>query len=212
MRTLIVFLLIASLLFYLGSRKVVEIDCQINQTPCPAAIEKEFVDLLGQNLILSRPEQKIPALKATYFQYEKIIIKKQPLDKIIVLITTRQPVVCFLIAGQKLLLDTGARVVREVEINPGLPEIKAVRFQEEKARQAIETAALLEHYQIDFLNLELNEKDELKVRLTESEVWLSFEEIGSQIASLQTILSQARIKERLPKKIDLRFNKPILSY
>jgi len=40
----------------------------------------------------------------------------------------------------------------------------------------------------------------------------SLDSIGSQVASLQYILSNSKIEEQIPTKIDLRFAKPVLTY
>lgn len=212
MRTLIVFLLLAGLIAFGASRRIEKIDCQINHTRCPEKITAEFNDLIGRNFILTKPGLKMKDLTVKYPQWQQIAWQKRPLKTVAVSITTRQPVVCFLMADQKMLLDAEAMVVVEVVTNPGLPVIQAQRFEEAKVKQAIAAASLLESYHLSFDQIELTDQEKIVVRLTESELVLPLTELNEKIASLQMILSQAKIKNSLPKKIDLRFNKPILSY
>jgi len=211
MRSLILILFLLVITFYLGQSKIEKIDCQINQTPCTEEIKKEFDDFLGKNFFFFNPQSKIREIKATFPHWKKIETKKIPFKKMAIKITTRQPVACLLIGEKIFLLDKEAVVLNEVKVNPGLPEIETDKYQQETIKKALEVISLLDYYSISFQKIKVNQ-DKLIIFLPQTEVFVSFQEIPLKIASLQMVISQSKIKEKLPKKIDLRFKKPVIIY
>jgi len=212
MRTLIPLLLVLSLTFYTVQSRVREIDCQINQTPCQKEISQEFTGFLGERLLFLKTEPKVKELKASYSHWEKVKVRKAPFHRVIVLITTRQPVVCLVLDNQYLLLDKEAIIVQEVSVNPGLPEIKINSFDYQVMKKALEAIRLLEKYALGFKQVELNESDQMVIVINGTKVFLPLTDLPKKIASLQMIISQAKIEGCLPRKVDLRFNKPIINY
>ncbi len=212
LRSLVVIFFVLGVVFYFGKSKIEAIDCQINQTPCPAEIEKEWEDLLGQNFFLARPKQKIGEMKASHPHWEKIEIKKIPLNKILVEITTRQPVACLLVGDKTFLLDQEAVVVKEVEANPGLPEIETEKFHQEEVKKALAAIALVSQQSLPFNRLKIISLEELLLFLPEIEVFLPTEAMAEKIASLQVIVSRAKIEGKIPVKIDLRYKKPVITF
>lgn len=205
MRSLVLILLVFAIFFYFGKSKIEKIECQINKTPCTEEVKKEFEEFLGQNFFLVNPQVSHP-------HWEKIKIKKIPFNKILVEITTRQPVVCLLIEDKTLLLDKEGVVLWEVEVNPGLPEIETERFEKEKVKRALEAIFLLNQYSLSFERIKIKNQDDLVLFLPETEVFLPTEKLAQQIASLQMIINRAKIEGKLPVKIDLRFKKPVVKY
>lgn len=194
-----------AILFYFGKSKIEKIDCQINKTPCGEELEKEFEEFLGQNFFLSHPRVSHP-------HWEKVKIKKIPFHKILVEITTRQPVACLRIQAKTFLLDREVVIVGEVAVNPGLPEIEIEKFNQEEVKKALEVIALARQYSLVFGRVKIISEKELLLLLPETEVFLPTEELPSKIASLQMIISRAKIEGNLPKKIDLRFKKPVITF
>lgn len=201
----ILVLSVFAILFYFGKSKIEKIDCQINKTPCGEELEKEFEEFLGQNFFLSHS-------KVSHPHWEKIKIRKIPFNKILVEITTRQPVACLLVENKALLLDQEAVVVKEIDINPGLPEIETEKFNQEEVKKALEVIVLARQYSLTFERIKIENQRGLVLLLSETEVFLPTEELPSKIASLQMIISRAKIEGKMPIKIDLRFKKPVITF
>ena len=211
MRALILSLFILASLFYFGTSKIEDIECQINKTPCSEEHEQGFSEFLGQYFFLLSPAKKIKEIKASYSHWEKIRVKKVPFNKILVEITTRQPVACLLVKDKIFLLDKEAVIVKEIDVNPGLPEIETEKFKEEEVKKALEAVHFLNQYSLACKRIKI-EGQNLILFFPETEVFLLTEELSFKIASLQMILSQGRLDEKLPKTIDLRFAKPVITY
>lgn len=205
-------LIFLGIIFYFGKSKIERIHCQINKTPCSEKIEKEFEEFLGQNFFLANPKTKIRELKVSAPHWEKIEVKKIPFNKILVEITTRQPIACLIVGEKTFLLDEEGVVVKESDLNPGLPEIEAEKFNKEEVKTAIEAIILLSQYSLTFKRIKIMNQGNLVLFLPETEVFLPKKELPSKIASLQMILNRAKIEGKLPKKIDLRFKKPVITY
>lgn len=64
------------------------------------------------------------------------------------------------------------------------------------------------------LNTPPNESDDtLVASISASQIYFSKEkDLSAQVVALQIILGKITIDDRIPKEIDLRFNKPILRY
>ena len=127
-------------------------------------------------------------------------------------ITTRQPVACLLVEESFFLLSKEAVIIKEVDVNPGLPEIEAEKFDIEVIRKTLEVIFLMEEYSFSFERIKIKSEKELVLYLPEIEVLLSTEKAAEKIASLQIIVSRAKINEQLPTKIDLRFKKPVVTF
>jgi len=205
LRSLTVILFVLGVVFYFGKSKIEKIDCQINKTTCTEEIKKEFEEFLGQNFFLVNPQVSHP-------HWQKVKIKKIPFNKILVEITTRQPVACLLMENKGLLLDQEAVVIKEVDINPGLPEIETEKFNQEEVKRALEVIVLVSQYSLTFERIKVENQKGLVLFLSETEVFLPTEELPSKIASLQMILSRAKIEGKMPIKIDLRFKKPVITF
>ena len=199
-------------LFYFGKSKIGKLECQINKTVCNEEIEKEFIGFLGQNFFLMNPGSKVREVKASYPHWEKVKVKKIPFNKILVEITTRQPVACLLVGESFFLLSKEAAIIKEVDVNPGLPEIEAEKFDMEVVRKALEVIFLIEEHSFAFERIKIKSEKELILYLPEIEVLLSTEKAAEKIASLQIIVSRAKMNEQLPTKIDLRFKKPVVTF
>ena len=211
MRTLILVFFVLASLFYFGTSKIEDMECQINQTPCSEEHEKEFSEFLGQNFFLLNPDKKIKEIKVSYSHWQKIRVKKVPFHKILIEITTRQPVACLLIKDKIFLLDREAVIVRETDVNPGLPEIETEKFKEEEVKKALEAVHFLNQYSLACKRIKI-EAQNLILFFPETEVFLPTEDMSFKIASLQMILSQGKMEGKLPRKIDLKFKKPVITY
>lgn len=211
-QSLVFIFLLSATFFYFGKSKIEEIDCQINKTPCKEEVKKEFSEFIGQNFFLVDTRDKIRKIKASHPHWQKVVAKKIPFNKITLEITTRQPVTSLLVGNIFLLLDREAVIVGEVDVNPGLPEIEAEKFNSEEVKKALEVIFLVDQYSISFKRLKIKSQDELLLFLPETEVILPTKNLSEKIASLQMIQSRAKIEGKLPIRIDLRFQKPVVTF
>lgn len=204
--------LISLLVFlYFAQSRIEILECQINQTPCPQEIEEEFKVFLDKNFFLYDPSPDLKTIKASYPHWQKLVVRKLPFKKIVIAITTRQPAACLLMKDRHFFVDQEAVILHEVKTNPGLPEIEVQKFQEEEIRKGLQAIALLEQYSLAFERLKI-EDSQLILFLPAAKVFLPSNDLSFKIASLQMILSQGKIEGKLPKTIDLRFIKPVISY
>jgi cell division septal protein FtsQ len=203
---------ISGVLVYFGRSKVEKIECFINETVCDEELVNEFAEFYGQNFFLVNPARKERLLENTYPQWEKVQIKKIPFHKLLVEIKTRQPVACLKIADKIFLLDKEAVMMGGIKSNPGLLVIETETFNQEEAKKALEAAFLAEQYSLPVERVRIEEPEKLIFLFPETEAVLPLENQSSKIASLQMILSTAKIKGKLPAKIDLRFEKPVIIF
>lgn len=71
---------------------------------------------------------------------------------------------------------------------------------------------ILNKYGLKSLDFKIDGQEAV-AKISEVQVFFNLEkEIESQVLSLQFILSRAKIEGRLPKVVDLRFDKPVVSY
>ncbi len=120
----------------------------------------------------------------------------------------------------KLLADqTGLLFSNNVDLFPNLPTISVVnapltlggniKFETQKALLAILNK--LNELAIAYNNLWVVE-DHLIVDANEQIIFSLSKDIGYQLASLQLIVNEAKMRQRLMDKIDLRFDKPVVVY
>lgn len=212
LRSLGIILFVLGVFFYFGKSKIKKIDCQINKTPCGEEIERELKEFIGQNFFSLDPKEKIRELKASHPHWQEIKIKKNPFNKLSVEIKTYQPVACLKVQDKTFLTDREAHIVGEVEVNPGLPEIETEKFNQEEVKRALEAISLAEQYSQSLQRIKIENQDELVLYLGETKVFLPTKDLSLKIASLQMIISQAKIEGKLPVRIDLRFKKPVVVY
>lgn len=212
LRSLVLILFVLGVIFYFGKSKIKKIECQINKTPCGQEIEGELREFLDQNFFLLNPKQKIKELKPSHPHWQEIKIKKIPFNKISVEITTYLPVACLKVKEEVFLLDKEGVIVGDIDVNPGLPEIETEKFEKEIVKKALEVIFLVEQYSLSYKRIKIEDQNKLVLYLGETEVFLPREELAAKIASLQMIISRAKIEGKLPVKIDLRFKKPVVAY
>lgn len=206
--------------------RVRNIVCQAVEEDCPSQIWQTAVDLTFNKNIIFLPTQKIseeilrknPILK-------EIKIKKKLPAKLILEIKKRQALVVLSSepSGEDFYVIDEEGVVLAKEKKTDLPLIFfspigkweiGQRVEEEKIQQTVDILTKLR------LNL-FKPKSAKIISPYSLEVWLnegflvvfSLKKEGeNQVGSLQTIFSRSKIEGRVIKKIDLRFDKPVVNY
>ena len=166
-------------------------------------------------------------------------VKKRIPDKLLFELTSRKPVVAlaielssglestasarpqFSLTGIYYLVDEQGVVVKKVEENQNLPLILFDKDPHFNSGEKINQEEILQTVKIIMgMKLRLLEpKVSLIINPREIEVWLTNEtlvlfnsqkEIENQLDSLQFISSRSKMEGKQVKKIDLRFDKPII--
>jgi len=128
----------------------------------------------------------------------------------------------FSLTGVYYLVDQGGTVVKKMEENQNLPLILLGSDPQFKAgdkvtQEVLRTIEILIDMKLHLFGPKVARIDSLR----EIEIWLENEtlvllngekEVGIQLDSLQFIYSRSKIEGKQIKKIDLRFDKPVVLY
>ena len=220
--------------------QVKRFSCQFNQLDCSQEIANKVSELsFGQNLVFLSRQTLINKIKENLPQVDMVKVKKRIPDKLLFELTSRKPVVAlaielnsglestasarpqFSLTGIYYLIDEQGVVVKKVEENQNLPLILFDKDPHFNSGEKINQEEILQTVKIIMgMKLRLLEpKVSLIVNPREIEVWLTDEtlvlfnsqkEIENQLDSLQFISSRSKMEGKQVKKIDLRFDKPII--
>jgi len=218
--------LVVLLSFWLRSDfwAVKKINCQLDDQDCPADLwNKLAVFSLQKNLIFF-PSQKLEKeIRESFPQAGDLKIKKR-IFTLSFELHSKKPVAALSVEPPGSLfywLDEEGIVLAKTDKNNGLPLILIKNDPVLEVGQAFEygnSQALMSL--VIGLKMHLVESKTLRlVSPREIEVWLEDEvlilfngekDVGVQLDSLQLILSRAKIEGKTIKKIDLRFDKPVI--
>ena len=214
--------------------KVKKIVCQLDAYPCPLSFEPVLVNFSNQNIFtISR---RLISKKLSDFDptLTAIKISKKLPNQLLIVINHRQPIAqlavfsnleftgweataAATIAGEISdkfwLMDQQGEIYNSSSPVPGALPLVAVtdNFNQQKIFQLL--TLLKEHY-VAFNLLAWIDPDifVIKTNLGPYAI-INAADFGSlQIGSLQYILAGLKIGEKTPSKIDLRFDKPVLSF
>lgn len=221
---------------------VQKVVCQLDQYPCPLNLEPALVNFYQQNIFSLTRQQVITSISAYEPGIAEVkIIKKLP-GQLFITVKRRQPIaqvvpyfnlnfiglessVSATLSGemtnQFFQLDKSGEIFLTGQASTSLLPLVAVpedfNFNlklspaSQKISQLIQS--LQEHY-VSFIVLAWLNESLAVVKTSYGSYGIINPEQGlnSQIASLQFILSGFKIGDSLPKKIDLRFDKPVLTF
>lgn len=222
--------------------RVKEVKCRFNQLDCNQEIAEQITELsLGKNLLFFPRQTTMKKIKEILIQVDTVSIKKIIPNKILFELSSRKPVVAlavelspesestvsakpqFSLTGVYYLTDQQGVVVKKMEESQNLPLIlfksdpqfkTGEKITQEEVRRVIEIIVEMK------LRL-LQPKVSRIISPREIEIWLENEtlvilngqkEIDVQLDSLQFIYSRSKIEGKQIKKIDLRFDKPVVVY
>jgi len=203
--------------------QVKKIICQFNQLDCSQEIANKVSELsFGKNLVFMSRQTLINKIKENLPQVDMVKIKKRIPDKLLFELTSRKPVVALAVEGViYYLVDEQGVVAKKMEENQNLPLILFDKDPQFKVGEKINQEEILQTIKIIMgmkLRL-LQPKVSRIISPREIEIWLENEtlailngqkEIENQLDSLQFIYSRSKIEGKQVKKIDLRFDKPII--
>jgi len=219
-----------------------KITCQLDQYPCPLNYEPVLVNFYQRNIFTLKKQSVVNTLTAFDADLAEVeVVKKLP-NQLLITLKKRQPLaqlVPFLnldfigldstasatisgeMTNQFFQLDQSGEIFmtnhQPISLFPlvAVPETFNFELKISPATQQISQVilSLREHYVSFNLLAWLNQSlAVIKTSLGSYAIINPSQSIKPQIASLQFILSGFKIGESLPKKIDLRFDKPVLTF
>lgn len=224
------FILIAFSLFQLlrgdffKINQVICFDSPDKVTPCQADLWFKVNSLvLGKNIILLSPPKTEQLIKDELPGIEQVEIEKKLPDKLIVHLTKRKPIAVVEANKDYYQVDYQGIILARLEQPTDLPLIACGGLSIAANNRQLESPVILSS--LDFLyqllannietrRLEITDSRELTVFLkTGPKVLISLDKnIKEQVESLQLILERAKIEGKQIELIDLRFDKPVISY
>lgn len=219
-------LIILVVLFFQGSYfNLKKIDCQIENKECSDEEKIIFADLLGENIFLARVDNFEQKVLADSWQFESVEIEKKLPDRILIKLKTRQPFfnLTFDEKNWWLIDDQGFVLQGRNNSASDLPQVFYTSTIDLKVGQKLEQLVL------DSVILMLKQLKEEKlisyqkilvqdnlISLTTSENMVaSFsaqKNMQLQVDSLLFILRLSKIEGKLPKFLDLRYDKPVVRF
>ena len=234
---LLVFLItIALLFFWLRSDfwTVKKINCRLDNQNCPADLwGKLSVFSLQKNFIFFPSEKLEKEIRENFPQIGDLKIKREIFNKIYLEMYSKKPIAALAIeipldSQEEFLskdlfywLDKDGFVLEKTEQSNGLPLILIKKDPNLEIGQVFKYGEN-QPLSILLIGLRMHLIESKVIRLVsprEIEVWLENKllvlfngekDVNFQLDSLQLILSRAKIEGKTIKKIDLRFDKPVI--
>lgn len=238
----IILIILSITLSRLSAFSLKKITCQLDQYPCPLNYEPALVNFYQKNIFNLKKQQVISSLTAFDADLAEVAVVKKLPNQLLITLKKRQPIaqlVPFLnlefiglessasatisgeMTNQLFQLDQSGEIFmtnhQSTSLFPlvAVPETFNFDLKISPATQQISQLiqSLREHYVSFNLLAWLNQSlAVIKTSLGSYALINPSQSIKPQIASLQFILSGFKIGESLPKKIDLRFDKPVLTF
>lgn len=209
--------LIVGLVIFLKSDffSIKQIACQFNGGVCPMEVRLELMSLFqGKNILAVSTQALADQLQLKYPNFKSLKIEKKFPQALAVKIEKRSPQAVVQKGEEFFVVDDQGFVLGREPI-AGLPVILFAGSLDQP--ELVWTTNLLKKMETDSFepkktqiisafNIEVVLAQELLV------IFTSKKEIDFQLDSLHFIFSRAKIEGRKIKKIDLRFDKPVVIY
>jgi len=225
---LLAFLSLGTLLFFwLRSDfwTVKKINCRLDNQDCPADLWNKLAAFsLQKNLLFFPSENLEKEIKQSFPQTGELKIKKIIFDTLSFELHSKKPVAALSVESPGSLfywLDEEGIVLAKTDKNNDLPLIlikndpvlEVGQIFQHGGNQALMSLVIgLKMHLVESKTLRLVSPREIEVWLTDETLILfnSEKDMENQLDSLQLILSRAKIEGKTIKKIDLRFDKPVI--
>ncbi len=219
-----------------------KINCRLSNLPCPLELDSVLIKLRGQNIFTLSKSNLTNQLVQINSNFSEISIKKLLPFTISINIFQRESIAQITsvedlnftdqassqsatlsgqITNQIFLLDANGTIFNQTDIvYPDLPQVFVpVSFNLGLGQSDLtkSISQLIERLKVHFLNFETitwinSEFVVIKTIPGSFAIFDLSQSLESQVASLQYILAGIKIEEIVPTKIDLRFDKPVLTY
>lgn len=204
--------------------KINQVVCFENQHSCQADLWFKVNGLvLGKNVIFLSPAKTEQLIKDGFPGINQVEIKKKFPDKLIVHLTKRKPIAVVEANSDYYQVDYQGIILDKPDQPTNLPLIASGEFSVTADNYQLESPLILSG--LDFLyqllakniearRVEITNSQELTVFLkTGPQVLISLDkDLKKQVDSLQLILERAKIEGKQIEVIDLRFDKPVITY
>lgn len=230
LKLLLVLILILSGVYLASNQaslfKIRVIDCQLNHYLCPLSLEPVLLNFIGRNIFSFNADSVIRQLTAFDPTLSEIKVNKRLPNRLQLDLMRRLPLAVIKSIRQEnqekvFYLDkTGFVYTPSLPLNQPLSEVwwpAELNLVEGESALSLDLAKLintLDAYYVNFVRLTRLLEPVYLVKTTAGpEVVIpAQEEFAARVASLQFILTNLKMGEPVPIKIDLRFDKPILTY
>jgi len=219
-----------------------QINCQLDNFPCPLKLEPILINSRNKNIFTFSKASIENQLNSSDLNFADIQVKKKLPQTLIITINSRLPLAQLApvknmeftaltstasaslsgqIINQFYNLDSSGTVYAQSDQQAYdlalvlIPENQPISLGKSDISQLIvEIINSLQEHFVSFESVAWLNQDVLIVKT----IPLSYailnihKSFSSQVASLQYILAGSKIEKELPTKIDLRFDKPVLTY
>ncbi|TSC54302.1 MAG: cell division protein FtsQ [Microgenomates group bacterium LiPW_16] len=194
------------------------------------AENKELVKILenyrGQNIFLVNEKELVERLKSKDIKIKEVKVLREFPGKILVNIEKRQALAAISSGNNFFLVDKEGLVFGEEQQVSGIPVLSFGEANEQIGLQNIGIGSRIDERNKNVLVIldSLKGKEEVQsVTVMEGEIQMRLRgetlvlfsatsEVNTKINALQMILTRFRIEGRKPSKIDLKFEKPVVTF
>ena len=210
-------------IFASGFFEVKFIICQKDEFLCEAEEQELFSTAIGKNIFFVNSRELADSAKLNNIELSSVQIKRKIPNKIFVNLESRKAFVLLAVGLNNYLADKDYFVFAKSDANAynlpiidlqanGLPVVGT--YASEKTKKAIQLAEVLKTFFIPFNKISIDKKDSLTMYGGGFQaIFSDKKDFNAQVISLQLILRSSKIQQSNQsklKKIDLRFDKPIL--
>jgi cell division septal protein FtsQ len=204
--------------------KINQVICFENDHPCPTTLLFKVNSLvLGKNILFLSPQKVEEEILSQLPKIEKVKIEKKLLHQITIHLAKKKAIATVEFESQYYQVDYRGTILASLDQPSDLPLLVVKELSLSPDGGQIETPAILTSldclYQllfggIDLRRAEVTDSRYLSLSLKAGPtVLISLEgEVKKQVDSLQLILARAKIEGKQVKVIDLRFDKPVITY
>ncbi len=212
--------------------KIKKVNCLIGEAACPGEIWTKLLSLsIGQNILFFHQRPLGEEIRVSFPQIGEVAVAKILPETLAFSLKLRKASVAFtqkiesstesaMPAADFFIADEEGMVFQKTTSSLDLPRILLTNLEGISVGQQITSKELTQTLSLIVLLLKLDLKPEtievsekgILVRLKdELEVFFSFQkEATAQVGSLQLILSRTKIEGKRLKRVDLRFDKPVI--
>jgi len=183
-------------------------------------IGKVLENVRGQNIFFVNEKDLGEKVKSADIKIREVDVEKQFLGKILVGIKSRQALAVVPVGVSFFLVDKEGLIFSEERETSGLPIINlslqnigvGSRIDEKKGGKAVLLILDSLKGKEEVISISVIE-EEIQMWLQETLVLFPAEgEVDTKVNALQMVLSRFKIEGKRPTKIDLRFEKPIVTF
>lgn len=223
-------LLGAAFVFFLKSDfwRVKKISCQVNGQECLPELRSDLTRLLqAEDILFLSANEIIEKVGKRRPELSRVQVKKRLPSELIFQLEERQPEVAVMIEGAPegnfYLVDREGVFLEKVASSSGLPFILVNSLAEPERGEKLDQSGikravdLLVGLQLRLLKpqiAKITSEKEIEIQLG-NEIQTIFslkKDLEEQLDSLQFIFSRTKIEGRQPRRVDLRFDKPVITY